>query len=65
MGRFCNDSEIDTPVSKQLYVENKAKLSQLTRADTFEFIKAVSDTVYDMINVAYYDKPLILTGLYV
>ena len=25
-----------------------------------EFIKAVSDTVFDMINAAYYDKPLIL-----
>ena len=24
------------------------------------FIKAVSDTVFDMINVAYYDKPLII-----
>ena len=29
----------------------------------FEFIKAVSDTVFNMINtVAYYDKPLIFTG---
>ena len=25
----------------------------------YEFIKAVSDTVFDMINSAYYDKPLI------
>ena len=25
----------------------------------FEFIKAVSDTVLDMINAAYHDKPLI------
>ena len=25
----------------------------------YEFIKAVSDTVFDMINAAYYDKPLI------
>ena len=25
----------------------------------FKFIKAVSDTVLDMINAAYYDKPLI------
>ena len=32
---------------------------------TFEFIKAVSDTVFDMINSAYYDKPLILIELYV
>ena len=29
--------------------------------NTFEFIKAVSDTVLDMINAAYYDKPLIST----
>ena len=27
---------------------------------TFEFIKAVSDTVWDMINAAYRDKPLIV-----
>ena len=27
--------------------------------NTFEFIKAVSDTVLDMINAAYRDKPLI------
>ena len=26
----------------------------------FEFIKAVSETVLDMINAVYYDKPLIL-----
>ena len=29
--------------------------------NTFEFIKAVSDTVLDKINAAYYDKPLIFT----
>ena len=28
--------------------------------NTFHFIKAVSDAVLDMINAAYYDKPLIL-----
>ena len=28
----------------------------------FEFIKAVSDTVLDMINAAYYAKPLIFMG---
>ena len=27
----------------------------------FELIKAVFDTVLDMINAAYYDKPLIFT----
>ena len=32
-GRFCNNSEIDTLISKRLSVENKVKLSQLTRAD--------------------------------
>ena len=32
-GRFCNNSEIDTLNSKGLSVENKAKPSQLTRAD--------------------------------
>ena len=32
-GRFCNNSKINTLISKQLSVENKAKLSQLTRAD--------------------------------
>ena len=28
----------------------------------FEFIKAVSDTVLDMINAAYYDKLLMFIG---
>ena len=28
----------------------------------FEFIKAVSDTVLDMINAVYYDKPFILVS---
>ena len=28
-GRFCNNNEIDTLISKQLSVENKAKRSQL------------------------------------
>ena len=32
-GRFCNNSEIDTLISKRLSAESKAKLSQLTRAD--------------------------------
>ena len=32
-GRFCNNSEIEIQFSKRLSVENKAKLSQLTRAD--------------------------------
>ena len=32
-GRFCNNSEMDTLISKRLSVENKAKLSQLARAD--------------------------------
>ena len=30
--------------------------------NTFEFIKAVFDTVLDMINVVHYDKPLIFNG---
>ena len=32
-GRFCNNSAIDTLLSKWLSVENKAKFSQLTRPD--------------------------------
>ena len=32
--------------------------------NAFEFIKAVSDTVLDMINAIYSDKPLISIGLY-
>ena len=32
-GRFGNNSQIDILISKRLSVENKAKLSQLTRAD--------------------------------
>ena len=31
----------------------------------FLFIVFVSDTVLDMINAVYHDKPLIFTGLYV
>ena len=31
------------------------------RGYTFEFIKAVSDTVLDMINAVYHDNPLIFT----
>ena len=27
---------------------------------TFEFIKAISDTVLDMINAVYHDKPLMM-----
>ena len=29
---------------------------------TFKFIKAVSDTVFDLINAFYHDKPLIFIG---
>ena len=32
-GRFCDKIEIYTLIPKRLSVENKAKLSQLTRAD--------------------------------
>ena len=32
-GRFCNKSEIGTLISKRSSVKNKAKLSQLARAD--------------------------------
>ena len=35
------------------------------RGYTFEFIKALSDTVLDMINAVYHDKPLVLSGLYI
>ena len=31
--RFGNNNEIDTLISKRFSVENKAKLSQLTRVD--------------------------------
>ena len=32
-GRLCNNSQIYTLIAKPLSAENKAKLSQLTRAD--------------------------------
>ena len=32
---------------------------------TFEFIKAASDVLFDVINAVYHDKPLKFTGLYV
>ena len=38
-GRFCNNSEVDTLISKRLSVENKSKLSQLTRADFVTILK--------------------------
>ena len=37
--------------------------SEYKLLNTFESIKAVSDTVFDMINVVYHDKPLIFTGV--
>ena len=33
-GRFCNNSESDTLISKRVSVENKAKLSQLETQNT-------------------------------
>ena len=38
-GRLCNNSKIETIISKQLSVENKAKLSQPTRADVVTIAK--------------------------
>ena len=38
-GRFCNNSDIATLISKRLSVENKAKLYQLTRADSVAIAK--------------------------
>ena len=35
------------------------KRSEYKFLNMFEFIKAVSDTVFDMINCAYHDEPLI------
>ena len=40
-GMFCKNSEIDTLISKRLSVENKAKLSQLTRADFVAIAKLI------------------------
>ena len=37
--RFCSNNEIDTLISKRLYVENKAKLSELTRANLVAITK--------------------------
>ena len=45
---------------------NKCRLSwqafDIYRGYTFKFIKAVSDTVLDIINAVYHDKPLIFIG---
>ena len=50
----------------RVYVSGEALLLSSSNVykllNTFEFIKAVSDTVLDMTNAAYYDKPLIFTG---
>ena len=40
-GRFSNNSEIDTLISKRLYVENKAKLSQLERKNQVKNISVL------------------------
>ena len=39
--RFCNNSDIDTLFSKPISVENKVKLSQLTRADFVALAKLI------------------------
>ena len=48
------------------YVSGEARLpssrSEYKLLSTFEFIKAVSDTVLYLINAAYHDKPLQLIG---
>ena len=48
------------------YVSGEARLPSSGREyillNTFELIKTVSDTVLDMINAAYHDKPLIFIG---
>ena len=50
----------------QGYVSREARFPSSSNEDkllnTFEFIKAVSDTVFDMINAVYDDKTLIFTG---
>ena len=40
-GRFCNNSEINTIISKRSSVEKKAKLFQLTRADFVTIAKLI------------------------
>ena len=49
-----------------LRVSEEARLpsqgSEYKLLNTFEFIKAVSDTVLDILNGIYHDKPLILIG---
>ena len=48
------------------YVSGEARLLlssiEYKLLNTFEFIKAVSDTVFEMINAVYHDKPLIFIG---
>ena len=48
------------------YVAGEAHLPSQWReyklVNTFQFIKAVSDAVLDMINAAYQDKPLMFIG---
>ena len=40
-GRICNNSEIDTLISKRLSVENKAKLSQLETQNTSSAVLSI------------------------
>ena len=46
-GRCCHNSEIDTRISKRLSEENKAKLSEPTRADFVTIAKLTHEFQYD------------------
>ena len=55
-GRFCNNSEIDTLISKRLSVENKAKLFQLEAQNT-------SSAVFQFESVSLCSLPIITLKL--
>ena len=53
-------------ITQVIIIQNKGGISfknlKIFQFKTLQFIKAVSDPLFDMINDAYYDKPLIFIG---
>ena len=43
----------------------KFTISAISKIENVYVDQAAADTVFDMINVTYYDKPLMFIGLYI
>ena len=66
VGKHCTFEFCDQSMMLFGYVSGEARLlssgSEYKLVRTFDVIKAVSATVFDMINAIYGDKPLIFIG---